>query len=518
MNVHKFGGTSVGNAQCFANVADIVVQQQRKNSTTAGKVVVVLSAMSGVTNALIAGARAAAEGKDTAYRQIKAELLTRHLDAVENLLTHSPERLEVGGLIEDRLHNLERLYRSIAVLGELTVRGCDAVASLGEQLSASILAAVLRERGVRAQAVDGAELIVTDDHFGAANPLMTQTRQRLQQRVKPLVERGLVPVITGYVGATEQGVTTTLGRGGSDYTAAIVGAGLDADEVWIWSDVNGILTADPNIVPQARTLSELSYVEAAELAYYGADVLHPKTIRPVTEHGIPLRIVNSFQPAHPGTLIVKDPNPERQPLPAIISTTGLSLIVVGTRDDSWTLQMSAQALQRLSEAGLEVLLFSQSFSEHSLNLVVREQDQTHCLNVLCHEFGGSAPHEWAALSTNSAGVTLDDTQEQAEQRHAPGAILRKLSDVCSLGIKEKVATISVVGMPGAPLLTAGKETSIVSQAFAALGKHGIRVIAVAQAAAEYSVSFCIPGDQMDDTVRFLHRELGLEENRWTRSP
>ena len=517
MNVFKFGGTSVGNAECFANVADIVVQQQRKDSTTA-EVVVVLSAMSGVTSALIAGARAAAEGKDSVYRQIKAELLTRHLDVVESLLSHSPERLEVGGLIEDRLHNLERLYRSIAVLGELTVRGCDAVASLGEQLSTSILAAVLRDRGARAQALSGTDMIVTDDHFGAATPLMAQTRQRLQQRVKPLVERGIVPVITGYVGATEQGVTTTLGRGGSDYTAAIVGAGLDADEVWIWSDVNGILTADPNIVPQARTLSELSYVEAAELAYYGADVLHPKTIRPVTEHGIPLRIVNSFQPTHPGTLIVRDPNPERQPLPAIISTTGLSLIAVGTRDDSWTLQMSARALQRLSEAGLEVLLFSQSFSEHSLNLVVREQDQTHCLNVLCREFGGSTPQEWAALLANSAGVTLDEAREHAEQRRAPGAILRRLSDVCSLGIKEKVATISVVGMPNAPHTTAGQEISIVSQAFAALGKHGIRVIAVAQTAAEYSVSFCIPEDRMDDTVRFLHRELGLEENRWTRSP
>lgn len=517
MNVYKFGGTSVGNAQCFANVADIVVQQQRKDSTTA-EVVVVLSAMSGVTSALIAGARAAAEGKDSVYRQIKAELLTRHVDVVERLLSHSPERLEVGGLIEDRLHNLERLYRSIAVLGELTVRGCDAVASLGEQLSTSILAAVLRDRGARAQALNGADIIVTDDHFGAATPLMELTRQRLQQRVRPLVERGIVPVITGYVGATEQGVTTTLGRGGSDYTAAIVGAGLDADAVWIWSDVNGILTADPNIVPQARTLSELSYVEAAELAYYGADVLHPKTIRPVTEHGIPLRIVNSFQPAHPGTLIVREPNPDRQPLPAIISTTGLSLIAVGTRDDSWTLQMSARALQRLSDAGLEVLLFSQSFSEHSLNLVVREQDQTHCLNVLCREFSGSTPQEWAALSTNSAGVAPDEVREHVEQRRAPGAILRRLSDVCSLGIKEKVATISVVGMPGAPHPTVGQGTSIVSQAFAALGKHGIRVIAVAQTAAEYSVSFCIPEDQMEDTVRFLHRELGLEEDRWTRSP
>jgi aspartate kinase len=430
---------------------------------------------------LIAGARAAADGKDTVYREIKAGLLSRHLEVVETLLGQSPERLEVGGLIEDRLHELERLYRSIAVLGELTVRGCDAVASFGEQLSANVLAAVLRDRGVRAQAISATQLIVTDDNFGAATPLMDQTRQRLQQRIRPLVERGVIPVIAGYIAATEEGVTTTLGRGGGDYTAAIVGAGLDADEVWIWSDVDGILTADPNIVPQARTLTELSYTEAANLAYFGADVLHPKTIRPVTESGIPLRIVNSFNPPSippacggdergGGTLIVETPSSDRELLPAIISTAGLSMIAIGSQDDTWTLQMAARALQRLSEVGVDVLMFSQSLSEHSLNLVVREQDQAHCLKVLRREF---------------------------ESGHRDNA--------CSLGVKERVATISVVGVPG------WNETGIVSHAFSALGKHRTRVIAVAQAATEHSVSFCILEDQVADTVRFLHRELELED-------
>ncbi len=470
MIVHKFGGTSVGDAERFAGVADILIGHHSETDDAAGcEIVAVLSAMSGVTNQLIAGARAAAEGRDTVYRETKAALLSRHLGVVDTLLNHSRERLEVGGLIEDQLHELERLYRSIAVLGELTARGRDVVASFGEPLSTSILAAVLRERGVRAQAITAAQLIVTDDNFGKAKPLMEQTRQRLQQRIKPLVERGVVPVITGYIGATEGGVTTTLGRGGSDFSAAIVGAGLDADEVWIWSDVDGILTADPNIVSQARTLTELSYAEAADLAYFGADVLHPRTIRPVTESGIPLRIVNSLNPTHPGTLIVETPNPDRERLPAIISTIGLSLIAVGSQDDAWTLQMAARALQRLSEAGLDVLMFSQSFSEHSLNLVVREQDQAHCLKTLSREF---------------------ENERQGS--------------VCSLGTKEKVATISVVGVPG------WNETGIVSHAFSALGKRSTRVIAVAQAATEYSVSFCIPEEQVADTVRFLHRELGLE--------
>ncbi len=464
MIVHKFGGTSIGDARCFAGVADTVLEHHGR-AQDRGETVVVVSAMSGVTSQLIAGARAAAEGQDRVHRQIKTGLLSRHLDVVEALLNHSSERFEVGGLIEDWLHELGLFYRSIAMLGELTARGADAVAAFGERLSASILAAVLRERGCRAQALSATELIITDDHYGVAAPLMETTRQRLQQRVRPLLERGVVPVITGYVGATEAGVTTTLGRGGSDFSAAIIGAGLEADEVWIWSDVDGILTADPNLVPHARTLSELSYAEAANLAYYGADVLHPKTIRPLVQPGIPLRILNSFNPAHPGTLIVASPSAGRELWPAIISTTGLSLIAIGSGDDSWALPMAAHALQTLGEAGVDVLMFSQSFSEHSLNLVVREQDQTHCLNSLRRVFHNG-----------------------------------KLS----LGAKEQVATVSVVGVPN------WNGNGVVSHAFAALGQQGARVIAVAQAASEHSVSFCIPEEQVADTVRFLHAALGLE--------
>ena len=470
MIVHKFGGTSLGDAACFAGVAEIVATHHgREEWPATAETVIVVSAMSGVTDQLISGARAAAEGKDTVYRGIKAALLTLHLEVVETLLTGSRERLNAGGLVEDRLHDLERFYRSIAMLGELTPRGCDAVASFGEQLSASILAAVLRERGLRAQALSGTDLIVTDDHFGAAMPRMDETRQRLQQRLMPLIDRGVIPVVTGFVGATEQGVTTTLGRGGSDFSAAIVGAGLDAREVWIWSDVDGILTADPNIVPYARTLSELSYAEAADLAYFGAEVLHPKTIRPVIECGIPLRIVNTFNPTHPGTLIVEQPSPDRAHFPSIISTTGLSLIAIGSQDDSWELPMAARALQTLGDSSVDVLMFSQSFSDHSLNLVVHEQDQAHCMRALGREFvNGKRDGEY------------------------------------NLGIKERVATISVVGVPD------WNGNGIVSHAFAALGKQGTRVIAVAQAATEYSVSFCIPEEQVAGTVSFLHRELGLE--------
>lgn len=479
MIVHKFGGTSVGDADRFASVVDILTGNP-------GSKAVVISAMSGVTDQLIKGARSAAEGRDSDYRQVKAGLMSRHLEVVEELLERADERLEAGGLIEDLLHEMERLYRSIAVLGEVTQRGYDAVASFGEQLSASLLAAALRERTQRAQAVNAASLIVTDSNFGAAHPLPELTHQRLQERLKPLVDQGVLPVITGYIAANQAGVTTTLGRGGSDYSAAIIAAGLNADELWIWSDVDGILTADPNIVPQARTLTQLSYEEAAELAYYGAEVLHPKTIRPIVTAGIPLRLLNSFNPTHPGTTIVKSPGDDRQIFPAIISTTGLAMIALGSADDLWTPQSAARAIRCLSEAGLEVPMFSQSFSEHSLNLVVRQRDQNHCLKLLCQEFGSDiSPNCVDGIPAVRAGP-------------------QTFHDGLRLETREKVATVSVVGVPN------WNETGIVAHAFAALGKAGTRVIAVAQAATEHSASFCIPEDQVTATVRTLHRELGLD--------
>jgi aspartokinase/homoserine dehydrogenase 1 len=501
MIVHKFGGTSLGNAQCFSNVANIIFSQigsahPGKNQSEEihqgipanSNIVIVVSAMSGVTDQLIAGARAAAEGRDSIYREIKADLLKKHLEVAETLLINNPARLETSGFLEDQLHELERLYRSIAILGELTVRGCDAVAAFGERLSSNLLAAVLREGGIRAQAVMATELIVTDNKFGAAEPLPKETYQKLTFRIKPLLERGVVPVVTGYIASTSEGITTTLGRGGSDYTAALIGAHLDADEVRIWSDVDGILTADPNIESAACTIQELSYSEAAELAYFGAEVLHPKTIKPIVEKEIPLRILNSFHPDHPGTLIIRSPQPEKQALFAIISTRGLSMIGIGCDDDSWTLLNAAMVLKCLGDGGVDVLLFSQSFSEHSLNLVVREENQSYSLELLAHQFQ-------PGFDSENTGWALEDGRNK---QMAPG-----YDNGVILGVKDRVATISVIG------LSDREKNGIVAHTFSALGKFGTRVLAITQAGKEHSISFCIPEDQMVGTVNFLHSELGL---------
>ena len=467
MLVMKFGGTSVGDEARFVSVARIVREHRRSSNAIA----VVVSAMTGVTNDIIRAARSAAEGKLATATQIISSLRTRHNAAASVLFANATERAEYESYAQARLDQLEQYCQSFAVLGEVTVRGLDRVVGAGESLSVRLLAGALRQEGTKAQAVDATELVVTDDSYGGARPLMPITRQRVRERLIPMIEAGTVPVVTGYIAATQEGIPTTLGRGGSDYSAAILGACLDADEVWIWTDVDGILTADPSFVSRASTLEVLSYAEAAALAYFGADVLHPKTIRPMEERGIPLRIRNTFNPGHPGTLIIDKPGTGRRTVPAIISTKGLCVITVEGNGDTWTPQISARALMRLAEAGVNVMMFTQSFTECTLSLVVRQSDMAPCLRALEHEF-----------------------ERDLQQGLVSG-----------VNAQGQVATISVVGPPGR------HGSLVVPQAFAALGKHGLHVLSVAQASSEYNVSFVVPEDEMGTTVGILHRELGLDD-------
>ncbi len=462
MLVFKFGGTSIADADRFHAVADIVERSRARG------LVVVLSAISGTTSALIAGARAAAEANEARYRAAKAELLGRHLGLAEQLLGPGSERDALRDYTVDLLDDYERLCRSIATLGELTLRGTDAVAGLGEQISTRLLAALLRRRGTPAQAVSSTEVLRTDSQFGAARPDLAETRRLVGQHVRPLIDQGVVPVVTGYIGADAHGTTTTLGRGGSDYSAALLGTVLDAEEVWIWTDVNGILTADPRLVPEARTLATLSYREAEELAYFGASVLHPKTVAPLAERAIPLRIANSLQPGHPGTLIVAEPDAARERLPAIISTQGLGLVGVIGQGGGWSLHLASRALRALAEAGLDVLMFSQSFSERSLNLVLHHEEQAHAIHVLEREFANELA----------------------------------LGILAQIGSQEEVATVSVVSMPNG-------EEAPTARAYAALGSLGVRVVSIGQTASAYSVSFVIPERDVARAVPALHRALGL---------
>ena len=482
MIVMKFGGTSLGDGEAINRAVDIVCQTLKDKG---GGIVVVVSAMSGVTDTLLSAATSAAQGDAETFRRARWALSDRHRLAMTEAISHEETRLQLMEEVEVLLSAFESLCRSVHILGELTARGSDAVASLGERLTARILAAALRDRGERATAVEATEAIVTNGKHGAAVPLMDETRETAQARIMPLLAQGVVPVVTGFIAATKEGVTTTLGRGGSDYTAAILGACLDADEVWIWTDVDGVMTADPRVVPEARTLPEISYSEAAELSFFGAKVLHPKTILPAVERGIPLRIVNTFNPSHPGTLVVAEAKlrPELRPEPVeglaegpsefavkgITSIKGLSLVTVAGRGMLGVPGIAARVFTAVAQEGISVLMISQSSSEQSICFIIRQETVERALTAL-----------EMAFETELARRNVDRIWAQNE-----------------------VAIVAVVGaeMKGTP--------GIAAKVFGALGKHAVNVISIAQGSSEYNISFVVDEGDMETAVRDIHQEFGL---------
>ena len=324
LRIMKFGGTSVGDATRIRKVVEIIREAARES-----EVVVVVSAMSGVTNRLIEAATQAEAGNRDAVDTILEELRDRHNAAVNSLI-HSVElRSRISRELRLVFEEGARLCHGTTMLRELTARVQDSISSLGERLSAPLVAAALAEFRLSSEAVGATQLVVTDTCHGSADPLMDLTRLRCESRLRPILRRGAIPVVTGFIGATKDGVLTTLGRGGSDYSATILGSALDADEVIIWTDVDGLMTADPHLVPGATTIPEISYREAAELAHFGAKVLHPKTLRAVTESAIPLWIRNTFFPERPGTRVTAAGSSTDNGVKGLTTISDVALISVG---------------------------------------------------------------------------------------------------------------------------------------------------------------------------------------------
>lgn len=319
--IMKFGGTSVEDAMAFGRVAQIISERQSLRP------VIVVSAMSGMTDALIASVQSAAEGDRAAAFELLDKSLARHADVARGLLRDEP-RTSFLSLLEESGAALRDLLTSIPEQISLRQKLQDQVLAYGEQLSSVLLAAVLRQSNIAAREVDARHCVVTDGEHGSATPLMPQTFERTRAQLEPLLAAGFMPVLGGFIAANHNGETTTLGRGGSDYSAALVGAALSAGEIQIWTDVNGVLTADPTVVPNARSIPRLSYAEAAELAYFGARVLHPKTIQPAVEGCIPVRICNSRAPAQPGTLVCAETETSPRGVKAIAHKTGVTTIQI----------------------------------------------------------------------------------------------------------------------------------------------------------------------------------------------
>ena len=299
MIVIKFGGTSVGDADRVANAIDIVAERR------ALRPVIVVSALAGVTNDLVAASEAACAQKPDEVREIIRRVRARHEDVALRLVQHKSDFLESFiKQLDKQIDEVDTILRGIALLGEITMRARDKVVSIGEKLSSVLFAYSMKMRALPGEHVHSEEVILTNECFGGASPEMDRTRAAAQKTLIPLLERNIIPVMGGFIGRTESGATTTLGRNGSDYSAAIVAAAIGAEEVQIWTDVDGLLTCDPRVVPGARVIDLLSFEEAAELAQFGAK-LHPRTLEPAVEANVPVRVLNTHNPASPGTLITR---------------------------------------------------------------------------------------------------------------------------------------------------------------------------------------------------------------------
>lgn len=459
--IMKFGGTSVGSAGAIRSTVEIVRAAQRDWP----QVVVVASAMSGVTDALLKGAHTAAAGDTGTFRAVAQDLRARHLATLDELV-QQPEYASVArATIEVYVGEFESLCHAVNVLGEASPRALDAISSLGERLSIQLIAAYLRASGTPAEPIESSDLVVTDAHFQAANPIDDLTRSKTQARVRPLLAKGVVPVITGFIGATPTGAITTLGRGGSDFSAAIMGVALDADEVWIWTDVNGVMTTDPRVDPSAQTLPELTFREISELAYYGAKVLHPKTIRPVVERGIALWVKNTFNPAHPGTQIVRDNGHIYGGVKAVTAIRGQTMITVEGRGMLGVPGVAARTFSAVARTHTSVSMITQASSEQSI-----------CFTVP------------ANLSASVVAALEDEFRRELHDR-----------DIDDIATLENVVIVTVVG--------AGMRHTpgISGRVFGALGAERLNVIAIAQGSSECSISLLVDKQDADAAVRTIHQ-------------
>lgn len=460
VRVMKFGGSSLGDAERMAATAAIIGQHAAGTALA-----VVVSAMEGVTESLIRAATAASRRETDTWQRIGAELRERHQVCLG--LVALSEQAAVKAQIGSEMATFDEFCAGFSLVRELTPRSLDSLASLGEVLSATLMAATLRARGLAAEALDAKELIVTDDGFGSATLLFEPSQERIQNRLRPLLQGRTIPVVTGFRAATREGSCTTLGRGGSDYSATILGAALAAEQIWIWTDVDGMMTADPRLAPQARVIPELSYREAIELSFFGAKVLHPKALDLPFRAGIPVLIKNSLNPAAPGTAIGGS-QLGRPGVRAIASTADAALFTIsGARAMPFT-RLAALVFSWLDADRVPTLVVTQSSAE----------------NVLC----------FAVSSSDGARVRR---RLDRERLHGAGSSLAGVDELAEVGVVVAVGE----GMKGTP--------GIAARIFGSLARLGINIAAIAQGSSELSVSLVVRSADVPEAVRAMHREFEL---------
>ena len=461
--VMKFGGTSMGSAERIQVAADIIAAEVKTRP-----VVAVVSAMSKVTDLLLDTLRKAEAGDDSGLDYNLHRLRERHREACLQLLGRDRANAVLPG-IEALIADFRRITHGIRMLGERPPRSVDEAIATGERLSALMTAECLLAMGVPARPINGADVIVTDAVFGNATPLMEETRKRAGSVLRPLLEQGIIPVVTGFNGATADGRPTTLGRGGSDFSASIVAGVMDASELWIWTDVDGIMSADPRSVADARVLEEVTYNEAAELAYNGAKVLHPRTLAPLIERRIPVLSKNSFRREQPGTRIVQTvkaiPGPRAVTSMAdvaLISVEPASAAVSGTR-------IMARVLDSLSASNAEVLAFSSSSYRQSFCFLVRQEELGRVMESL------------------EATLALELTHGYIKP----------------IAVDKNVGLLAVVGegMRGTP--------GLAGRIFMAVSRQNVNIIAIAQGSSELTISIVVHRDGLERAIQAVHAECSL---------
>ena len=434
------------------------------------RVVAVVSALEGVTDKLIEAAEQAKKGNRDYFREFKQKLLEEHLSAARKAIENKRIQEEMEQILKTTIDELDKVLTGIIYVGELTPKSKDYVLSFGERLSTPIVEGSLRDLELNAQFYTGGEIgIVTDSNFGEASPLMNVTKHQVKEKIEPLLEKRIVPVVTGYIAATQDDVTTTLGRGGSDYTATIIGAALAADEVWIWTDVDGLMTSDPKIVPSAKMWPELSFQEATEMTIFGAKAMHPRALEPAMEENIPVRIRNVFNPENPGTIIVKEQKIKLgDAVKAITLVKDVALVNVSGAGMVGTPGTAAKIFDILGRDNINILMISQSVSEANISFVIQRSLSERAVSTL----------EIALLGR---GLIREVTAED---------------DVC-------VVAVVGAGMKGTP--------GVASKIFTAIARKGINVRMIAQGSSELNISFVVKETDGEDAVRAIHEEFKLNK-------
>ncbi|PVX23386.1 MAG: aspartate kinase, monofunctional class [Candidatus Bathyarchaeum sp.] len=460
----KFGGSSVANGKKIRHVAKLIADNRNEECG----VVAVVSALEGVTNQLIQAAEETKKGNREYISKFKQEILERHLTTAKEAIKDKNLQAETEQVLKVRIEELEKVLTGIVYVGELTPKSRDTVISFGERLSAPIVSGALKDLGLNSKHFTGGEAgIVTDANFGEAGLLMNVTKFQVKKNIEPLLKKRTVPVLTGFIAETQNKETTTLGRGGSDYTATIVGASLDADEVWIWTDVDGLMTSDPKIVPEAKTIPELSFQEATELTIFGAKAMHPRALEPARKEGIPVRIRNVFSPDNPGTLIVKEQKVKTENgVKAVTIVKNVAVITVSGAGMVGAPGTAAKVFEVLGKENINILMISQSVSEANISLVIQRNLLDRAVNIL----------EIALLGREFIREIVSE------------------DDVC-------VVAVLGAGMKGIP--------GVASRIFTAIAKEGINVRMIAQGSSELNVSFVVKENDGEETVRAIHKEFKL---------